>query len=54
LRAALFPDVENGLPAWAQVRLTEIELGGPNYNTFAALARADRPAASLNPNVRPG
>jgi hypothetical protein len=40
--------VENGLPAWAQVRLTEIELGEPDYNKFAALARAEGPAASLS------
>ena len=40
--------VENGLPAAAMARLTEIELGELDYNTFAALARAARPAASLS------
>jgi DNA-binding CsgD family transcriptional regulator len=40
--------VENGLPPTARVRLTEIELGEPDFNKFAALARADVPAASLS------
>jgi DNA-binding NarL/FixJ family response regulator len=40
--------VENGLPPAARVRLTEIELGEPDFNKFATLARADVPAASLS------
>ncbi len=40
--------VENGLPPTARVRLTEIELGEPDFNKFTALARADVPAASLS------
>ena len=40
--------VENGLPAAAMSRLTEIELSGADVNTFAALARADRHAAGLS------
>lgn len=40
--------VENGLPPWARVRLTEIELGEPDYNKFRVLARAGIPAASLS------
>ena len=32
--------VQNGLPAAATARLTEIELSGADVNTFAALARA--------------
>jgi DNA-binding CsgD family transcriptional regulator len=40
--------VEHGLPAAAMVRLTEIELGEPDVNTFVALARCRRPAASLS------
>lgn len=40
--------VENGLPAAAMARLTEIELREPDFNKFAALARAPRPAASLS------
>jgi DNA-binding CsgD family transcriptional regulator len=39
---------ENGLPATARSRLTEIELREPDFNKFAALARAKRPAASLS------
>jgi len=39
---------ENGLPATARSRLTEIELREPDFNKFAALARAERPAASLS------
>src|SRR6185312_448928 len=39
--------VQNGLPAAAMARLTEIELSGADVNTFAALARADRHAAAL-------
>ena len=40
--------VQNGLPAAATARLTEIELSGADVNTFAALARADRHAAGLS------
>jgi DNA-binding CsgD family transcriptional regulator len=40
--------VENGLPADAMARLTEIEMREPDYNKFDALARTDRPAASLS------
>ncbi len=40
--------VENGLPAAAMIRLTEIELREPDFNKFAALARGRRPAASLS------
>ena len=39
---------ENGLPAAARPRLTEIELREPDFNKFTALARARRPAASLS------
>ena len=40
--------MQNGLPAAAMARLTEIELSGADVNTFAALARADRHAARLS------
>jgi DNA-binding NarL/FixJ family response regulator len=40
--------VENGLPPTAMARLTEIELGEPDFNKFTALARATVPAASLS------
>jgi DNA-binding CsgD family transcriptional regulator len=40
--------VEDGLPAAAMVRLTEIELREPDFNKFTALARADQPTASLS------
>jgi DNA-binding CsgD family transcriptional regulator len=40
--------VENGLPAAARTRMTEIEIGGRDYNQFGALARSARPAASLS------
>jgi DNA-binding CsgD family transcriptional regulator len=40
--------VENGLPATATPRLTEIELRGDDFNTFAELARSRRHAASLS------
>jgi DNA-binding NarL/FixJ family response regulator len=40
--------VENGLPPAALSRLTEIELGEPDFNKFTALARAAVPAASLS------
>jgi DNA-binding CsgD family transcriptional regulator len=40
--------VENGLPADAVERLTEIEIGEPDYNKFDALARAVQPVASLS------
>ena len=44
--------VENGLPAAAMARLTEIEIREPDYNKFDALARAARPAASLSEATR--
>ena len=40
--------VENGLPPSARVRMTEIELGEPDFNKFTDLARAGIPAASLS------
>src|SRR5262249_6057019 len=40
--------VENGLPAAATVRMAEIEIEGNDFNTFEALARAPRHAASLS------
>ena len=40
--------VENGLPPSAGPRLAEIEIGGQDYNAFAALARSRRRAASLS------
>ena len=40
--------VENGLPAAAMGRLTEIELGEPDFNKLTTLARAAVPAASLS------
>ena len=40
--------VENGLPAAATLRLTEIEIREPDFNKFTSLARARRPAASLS------
>jgi DNA-binding CsgD family transcriptional regulator len=40
--------VEDGLPAAAMIRLTEIELREPDFNKFTALARADQPTASLS------
>ena len=40
--------VENGLPPSARARLTEIELGEPDFNKFTDLARAAVPAASLS------
>ena len=40
--------VENGLPAWATYRLTEIELREPDFNKFTGLARAPVSAASLS------
>jgi len=40
--------VEDGLPAAAVIRLTEIELREPDFNKFTALARADQPTASLS------
>jgi DNA-binding CsgD family transcriptional regulator/GAF domain-containing protein len=40
--------VENGLPAAATIRLTEIELREPDFNKFTAVAHAERPAASLS------
>ncbi len=49
--ASLLPTgevVDNALPATATVRLTEIELREPDFNKFAALARGQRPAASLS------
>jgi DNA-binding CsgD family transcriptional regulator len=44
--------VENGLPVETTPRLTEIELGEADYNKFTALARAERPAASLSEVTR--
>ncbi|HEY7102220.1 MAG TPA: LuxR C-terminal-related transcriptional regulator [Mycobacteriales bacterium] len=40
--------VQDGLPPAARERLTEIELGEPDVNKFAALAGAPVPAASLS------
>lgn len=40
--------VEDGLPAAAMPRLTEIELRERDFNKFTALARGPRPAASLS------
>jgi DNA-binding CsgD family transcriptional regulator len=40
--------VENGLPRETNRRMTEIELGGEDFNAFAALARSERPAATLS------
>lgn len=40
--------VEDGLPAAAMIRLTEIELREPDFNKFTALARAHQPTASLS------
>jgi DNA-binding CsgD family transcriptional regulator len=41
--------VDNGLPPATTPRMTEIELGGKDYNTFAALARSsERRAAGLS------
>jgi DNA-binding CsgD family transcriptional regulator len=40
--------VENGLPASTVPRMTQIELGEPDYNKFADLSRRRRPAASLS------
>jgi DNA-binding CsgD family transcriptional regulator len=40
--------VDNGLPADATARLTEIELREPDFNKFTALARRGCPAASLS------
>ena len=40
--------VEDGLPAAAVIRLTEIELREPDFNKFTALARTDQPTASLS------
>jgi DNA-binding CsgD family transcriptional regulator len=40
--------VENGLPASATARMTEIELGEEDFNKFEALARSRSRAASLS------
>jgi DNA-binding CsgD family transcriptional regulator len=40
--------VINGLPQEALARMAEIELGGDDVNSFAALARAPRPVAALS------
>jgi DNA-binding NarL/FixJ family response regulator len=40
--------IENGLPASATARLTEIEIREPDYNKFVALARGASPVASLS------
>lgn len=44
--------VENGLPVEMLPRLTEIELGGRDVNTFAELAHRPRPVASLSASTR--
>jgi DNA-binding CsgD family transcriptional regulator len=40
--------VENGLPAAELLRLVDIELREPDFNSWAQLARAPRPAGSLS------
>jgi len=40
--------VEGGLPPSDRARMTEIELGEPDFNKFSALAGAPTPAASLS------
>ena len=40
--------VENGLPPSARMRMTEIEIGEPDFNKFTDLARVAVPAASLS------
>jgi DNA-binding CsgD family transcriptional regulator len=40
--------VEDGLPAAAMIRLTEIELREPDFNKFTSLARAHQRTASLS------
>jgi DNA-binding NarL/FixJ family response regulator len=40
--------VENGLPAAAMPRLSEIEHREPDFNKFVALARSPQPAATLS------
>ncbi|MEO3828831.1 helix-turn-helix transcriptional regulator [Actinomadura sp. B10D3] len=40
--------VENGLPAAELLRLVEIEVREPDFNSWAQLARAPRPAGSLS------
>jgi DNA-binding CsgD family transcriptional regulator len=40
--------VEHGLSPAATLRLTEIELGEPDFNKFTTLARGPQPAASLS------
>ncbi|MFB4314937.1 LuxR C-terminal-related transcriptional regulator [Actinomadura sp. 21ATH] len=40
--------VENGLPAAELLRLVDIEIREPDFNTWARLARAGRPAGSLS------
>jgi len=40
--------VENGLPEAATARMTEIEMRGQDFNSFDALARSGRRAASLS------
>ncbi len=44
--------VDNALPPAATPRLTEIELGEPDFNKFTALARLPVPAASLSEATR--
>src|SRR5262245_64115959 len=49
--ATLMPSgvvVEDALPAPATVRLTEIEMGEPDVNTFRDLAASGRVAATLS------
>lgn len=40
--------VENALPQAATARMAELEIGGTDVNSFAALARLERRAASLS------
>ena len=40
--------VENGLPPAAFARMAQIEIGGEDFNAFAALARSEQRAASLS------
>jgi DNA-binding CsgD family transcriptional regulator len=40
--------VENGLPAAATARMSQIEVGGDDVNAFTTLARSGRTAASLS------
>ena len=44
--------VDKGLPPSTRIRLTEIELGEPDFNKFTDLALAAVPAASLSAATR--